>query len=113
MTRGAARTLTVTVPGARVVHFPMPPLNALAVSVSDSAGALAAAGFVDGDLIVGTGEEAFEELEQMQFAFTSAMNSDEAMLTVLRGRTRIELRIARRSLSGGQRLGGRMRPTSR
>jgi hypothetical protein len=113
MTRGAARTLTVSVPGARVVHFPMDPLNALAVSVTDPTGALSAAGFVDGDLIVGTGDEAFEELEQMQIAFMSAMRRDETLLTVQRGRARIELRIAGRSLSGGQRLGGRVRPTSR
>jgi hypothetical protein len=107
--------MAVTVPGPEVV-FQASEHNALRVSIRDPEGALAKAGFADGDLVVGVNGAEFKGTVQMQMLFAGAMmKGDDATLTILRGGRTVELTINLKDVMQGADSGpgGSVRPTVR
>ena len=94
-----------------VVAFEPRAIDALRVRIVDTAGALAALGFRDGDLIVGLEGEDFESLEDAYRIYRSRVLT----LAVLRGGARIELSSVKmpQKLYDEGAVGGRLEPACR
>lgn len=107
--------MSIAVRGPTEVEFQPSPITALEVTVTDPEGAMAKAGFKDGDLIVGMAGKEFENLMQMQMALMGSMSSGkEAALMVDRSGSRLELKLALGGMQRGpQALGGDMQPATR
>jgi hypothetical protein len=110
-------------PGEMEVNVPGPPVvfkaaeyNALKVSIQDPEGALAQAGFADGDLVLAVNGTEFRGTAQMQLVFGGAMmKGGDATLTILRGGQTVELTVDLQNVTrdAGNRPGGSVRPTTR
>lgn len=104
--------MEVTLPGPETVVFRALVLNALRVRIRDAAGRMAAAGFRDGDLIIGLDGVEFPDEEAMTAALRASTAKDEVTCLVLRNGTVIEVR-APTSVIGRRNSGGETRPVSR
>jgi len=102
--------MRVTVPCAPIVYDP-PPVNALAVTITDPAGKLAEAGFIDGDVIRKINGQAFEGGEQLAMLGTFLRSASELTFTVDRDGLEVDIVISPQEMMSGN-PGGRFMPTS-
>ena len=103
-------SMRVTVPCAPITYDP-PPVNAMAVMITDSTGKLAQAGFVDGDLIRKINGQAFEGGEQLALMGAFLQQSSEVTFTVDRDGLEVDIVISPQEMMSGN-PGGRFMPTS-
>jgi hypothetical protein len=110
---GAEGQMRVRIPGQETVRFEGRPINALKVTITDPEGALARAGFRDGDVVVGVNGELFENQTDMQLKLMKAL-AGTAKLLVQRGGGRIEISVELGPLFRGRgEQGARMEPVAR
>ena len=105
--------MTVTVPSQREVRFDAQPVNAYRVSISDPKGSLAAAGLLDGDLIIGIDDTEFKDQQQMWAAASLARTKKSVTLIVLRGNARHRIVVEFSKIYGSPKAGGSLIQTSR
>jgi hypothetical protein len=106
--------MSVTIPGPGHVVFKPQVQNAILIKVTDTAGKIAKAGFMDGDLVIGINGQEFSNMLQMQMLFAGAATKEQSTLILLRGGRRVELTVDLRGLmQGGGNRGGSFDTTSR
>ena len=107
--------MKITIPGPAVVRYEPVEQNAFRVTIRDPAGNLVAAGFRNGDLIIGIDGTEFETAMQARSALMAAMSKDASKLTILRGGARHTLSVDFKKLmeSGWNKMGGKLDPASR
>jgi len=110
---GEAAIMRVTVPGANEVRFQPMPVNAMRVSIYETEGAMAKAGFQDGDVVVGINGTEFTDLKQFQMLFMMSMGAKEMTMNILRGGARVDVKIEPMMFMNEGNNGGDMEPTSR
>lgn len=110
---GGSGQMNVSLAQDLEVVFEPRAINALRVSIQDPDGALARAGFEDGDLIIGFDQVKFESMGQMQLAFSGALTRALVSFTVLRGERQMEIPIEPAKIIGSNNHGGRIDPASR
>lgn len=104
----ATGAMRVTLPGPAEIVFRPQPYNALRVTVTDAGSVWAKAGFQDGDMVVAIDGDELESLDELRLAHAALPAKDRVTLAVLRGGSRIELRVNARELFGGSATGGRV-----
>ncbi|MDF1836328.1 MAG: hypothetical protein P1V35_00535 [Planctomycetota bacterium] len=110
---GESSAMEITVPCGELEFVPML-INAMRVSITDSEGDLAKVGLRDGDLIIGAdGKEFQDQSELMAVGQVIQSKTAEVDFIVLRGNTRVTVRIAGADIGGWQSMGGQMQPASR
>jgi len=111
---GELGPMDVTVPCGEVVFKPTE-YNALRVTVTNADGALAEAGFRDGDLVIALDGKEFRDTRQMQLLFAASIAKDEVAMTVVRGGRRVEITVNMREMmtTAGADAGGNMEPAVR
>jgi len=110
---GQMGDMEVTVPAAGAVVWKPAEYDALKVRITNKDGALAKAGFEDGDLIIAIEGTEFTNMQQMQMAFMGVMAKEAADMTVLRGADRLNIVVDPKTLMGGRSQGGNMQPAAR
>ncbi len=114
---GDAGSMTLSVPAETVVKFKADAQDAMQVQGSDPEGALGVAGLENGDLVVSVDGASFKSKAEFVALLTAAMGKGEVTLSVLRGGTPREAKLAPSALvaglAGGGALGGTLTPTSR
>ncbi|MCP3919597.1 MAG: PDZ domain-containing protein [bacterium] len=85
--------------------------TALRVSISDAAGAIAKAGFREGDLVIGAGGEEFES--ERDFMRVLGGSGDTVDLLVLRGKRTLRITLTREAIRSPSSMGGSFRPVAR
>jgi S1-C subfamily serine protease len=105
--------MDVVVSGSLVVRYDPVVMDALRVVVSDPAGAIAASGLRDGDLVVGVDGTEFENTTQINALMSLAQTKPKATLTVLRGTTRFDLEVDVSKLWRNREAGGGFQPAPR
>jgi hypothetical protein len=114
ISREAAGEMVISIPGPGLVVFKGQVQNAILIKVTDAAGTIAKAGFMDGDLVIGIGGQEFSNMLQMQMLFAGAATKERSTLILLRGGRRMELTVDLRGLmQGGGNRGGSFDTTSR
>jgi membrane-associated protease RseP (regulator of RpoE activity) len=110
---GMPEMMTVRVPEESTVRFEPDPVNCLDVSVDDASGELAAAGFLDGDRIIGMDGTEFENMMQMQTLLMAAMGKEEVRFLVQRGGGTLEIGMSPKKMMEHGKLGGELEPGTR
>jgi hypothetical protein len=87
------------------------PMNSLKVTLFNSDGVLARAGFVDGDVITSINDEPFNDYPSLFHAYNSRDESDAGLrYTIQRGRTTKEIYLGRQSAQDSPHWGGLIQP---
>lgn len=110
---GGSAEATVNLPGQSEITLVPHSANALAVSVTDTAGYLAKRGFQNGDVVVAFDGVEFKDENGLKTALTSLITKPKVVATVLRGNQRVEIEVDGRNWVTPESLGGMMRPTTR
>ena len=97
---GSQGEMEVLVPGQAVVTWTPVEMSAMRARVTDSDGAIAQAGFMDGDLVIGVDGEEFTEQKRMYALWSLARTSKNTTVTVLRGGKRITITADLRKMIG-------------
>ena len=106
--------MKVSVPAQMLVRFAPQPLNTMAVTLSDSNGSLAKAGFQTGDLIIGVNGTEFQDHSQMQKVLAGSRGKEEITFLIMRGDAQLEISIdSEKFHSRNKERGGYYRPTIR
>lgn len=109
----ASGQMDVTVPASAVVEFRPIVVNAYLVHVTAADGALAQAGFREGDLLVGIDGKEFENAQQIGALFTLARSQKKTRFTVQRGNRIVEIEVEEPAKVLGGNTGGRLEGTHR
>jgi hypothetical protein len=97
----------------RITLEPKSP-NCLQVVVWDQKGALAAAGFVSGDLVIAIDDTEFTDMASLMTAMTTFATKEKSKLKILRAGRTFEIEFDGRKLRADQdALGGHLSPTAR
>ncbi len=101
--------MEIDVPCGTVVFQPQV-VNAMRVSITSASGTLAAARFLDGDLVVAVDGM---EIESQEDTFLLWRRRKDFDITVLRSGQRVDLHVADFDMRDAANLGGNLTPTSR
>jgi len=104
-------SMNVSLPGQGVVRYEPVQQDCLRVQITGATGRLAAAGLLDGDLVVAIDGVELTDANQAMTLLRAAYVKPQAILSVLRGRGRKEVPVDLRPAGGEH--GGRFAPDSR
>jgi PDZ domain len=109
--RAQGGRMSVTLPGQSVVQFTVEVKDCYQVEITDTTGRLAAAGLANGDLVVAIDGTELTDSRQMSALLRAAYVKERATLTVVRGRSRVNIEVDLRRESGE--AGGTFKPAAR
>jgi S1-C subfamily serine protease len=103
----------VSVPAGGPIPWAPIAVNALRVVLQDESGQLAAAGFLDGDLVVAIEGKEIGSFLDLQLLQAAARVSKNLTLSVQRGAQKVNLSLESRYVNDPMRLGGSLEPAAR
>ena len=110
---GVPAFMDVEVPSSGPVMFEAKLVNAMRISITDRDGDLAKMGFIDGDLVIGLGDQEFTDMVQMQTAWMTALAEETCTAKIQRGSRVFDLEIDPKIIMNPGRAGGDFEPVGR